>query len=377
MSLIVFFALLLVIPSSLPAAQAKPRQQVDLSAGPGVSQADWDKTVAAAEEEGQVVIYSYPGATRLPIDAGVFQKKFPKIKVVVVLGDAVQRILSERRAGKYLADIYMGGPTTGVDLALAKALAPMRDAMILPEVLDESNWWGGKHYYTDPEKKYAFSYIGRPGYSDTTYNPTLVNPREFQSLRDFVNPKWKGKISARDIRTPGQGQTTIRMFYYHPNLGPEFVRRLFGEMDVALFRDPRQGVDWLVSGRLPLCFFCPNSEVGRAQRQGLPIELFDLKEGANISSASGNMGFVSKAPHPNAGKVFVNWLLSRAGQMVVQAEYAKAMTGASNSRRIDIPKDMIPAADRLHDGIDYMSVETLPLEPVMKVFNEALAKAGR
>jgi iron(III) transport system substrate-binding protein len=89
------------------------------------------------------------------------------------------------------------------------------------------------------------------------------------------------------------------------------------------------------------------------------------------------MGFVSRAPHPNAGKVFVNWLLSRAGQMVVQAEYAKAMTGASNSRRIDIPKDMIPAADRLHDGIEYMSVENLPLEPVMKVFNEALAKAGR
>ncbi len=367
MSLVIFFALLLVIPSSLLATDAKPRWQVE-----------WEKTLAAAEAEGPAVIYSYPGATRLPIDAGVFQKKFPKIKVVVVLGDAVQRILSERRAGKYLADVYMGGPTTGVDLALAKALDPMRDAMLLPEVLDESKWWGAKHYYTDPEKKYAFSYIGRPGASDGSYNPNLVNPREFQSLWDFLNPKWKGKISARDIRTPGQGQTTIRMFYYHPKLGPEFTRRLFGEMGITLFRDPRQGVDWLVSGKYPLCFFCPNSEVGRAQRQGLPIEGFGLMEGAaNISSASGNVGFVSRAPHPNAGKVFLNWLLSREGQIVAQTEYAKAMTGASNSRRIDIPKDMIPASDRLQDGVEYMEVETLPLEPVMKVFNEALAKAGR
>ena len=367
MNLVVFFALLLPIPSPSLAVDAKPRWQ-----------AEWEKTVAASEEEGRVMIYSYPGATRLPIDAGVFQKKYPKIKVVTVSGDAVQRILSERRAGKYLADVYMGGSTTGASLALAGALDPMRDAMILPEVLDESKWWGRKHHYTDAEKKYAFSYIGRPSSGDATYNPNLVNPREFQSLWDFLNPKWKGKISARDIRTPGQGGTSIRMFYYHPKLGPEYIRRLFGEMDITLFRNPRQGVDWLVSGKYPLCFFCPNSRVGRAQRQGLPIEKFGLmREGANISSASGNIGFVNRAPHPNAGKVFINWLLSRQGQIVVQTEYAKVRTGASNSRRIDIPKDMVPAADRLRDSIEYIVVETLPIGPVLKLFNEVLAKRGK
>ena len=366
MSLVIFFALLWAIPFSLLAADVKPRWQVE-----------WEKTVAAAKEERQVVIY-HGVSSGLPIDAGVFQKRFPEIKVVAVGGDPVQRILSERRAGKYLADVIMGGTTQPLSLYSAKALDSIRDIMILPEVLDESKWWGGKHYYLDPERKYAFGFIGKPDSSNTAYNPNLVNPREFQSVWDFLNPKWKGKITVRDIRTPGSGTIAMRMFYYHPKLGPEYIRRLFGEMDITLYRAQLQGVDWVVSGKYPLCFFCPNFEIGRAQRQGLPIEVFGLmREGANITSSSGNIGFVNRAPHPNAGKIFLNWLLSREGQIVVQTEYAKAMTGTSNSRRIDIPKDMVPPADRLQEGIEYMAVDTLPMEPVMKLFNETLAKAGR
>jgi len=109
MSVVIFFALLLAFPSSLIAADAKPPWQVE-----------WERTVAAAEEEGRVMIYSYPGATLLPIDAGVFQKKFPKIKVVTVSGDAVQRILSERRAGKYLADVYYGGIHHGCEFSFSR-----------------------------------------------------------------------------------------------------------------------------------------------------------------------------------------------------------------------------------------------------------------
>jgi ABC-type glycerol-3-phosphate transport system substrate-binding protein len=170
----------------------------------------------------------------------------------------------------------------------------------------------------------------------------------------------------------------IRMFYYHRKLGPEYVRRFFGEMDITLFRDSRLAVDWLVGGRYPISFFSSHGEIGRAQRQGLPIAFFGrMKEGENITSSSGVIGFVNRAPHPNAAKVFINWLLSREGQIVVQTEYAGAMAGASNSLRIDIPKDMIPPNDRLQEGIEYMKVETLPVEPVLNAFNEALAKAGK
>ena len=342
MSLVLVFALLLAIPSSLLAADARPQRQVDLFQVPGTAQAGWEKTVAAAKKEGQVVIYSGPGTTLYSIDTGVFQKKFPEIKVVAAGGDTVQRVLSERRAGKYLADVAMSGFTPILLLNSAKALDSIRDAMILPEILDESKWWGGKHYYLDPERKHVFSYIGKPSSGEIAYNPNLVNPHEFQSLRDFLNPKWKGKISMRDPRTIGPGSSTLMMFYYHPKLGPEYIRRLLGETDITIFRDPRQGVDWLVSGKYPITFFSYPSQVARAQRQGLPIVDFDrTKEGMYLSSHAGVIGFVNRAPHPNAAKVFINWLLSREGQMVVQTEYVKSATAGPQSLRIDIPKDMI------------------------------------
>ena len=90
------------------------------------------------------------------------------------------------------------------------------------------------------------------------------------------------------------------------------------------------------------------------------------------------MGLVNRAPHPNAGKVFINWLLSREGQITVQTEYAKVGHSGSNSLRIDIPKDMIPADVRLINGVNYTEVETperRSIEPVLKIYNEALAEA--
>jgi iron(III) transport system substrate-binding protein len=344
-------------------------------------QAEWQRTVDAAKKEGQVTIYPGAGQSLLPIEAGVFQKRYPDIKVVtVVTGDNV-RLLSERRAGKYLADIVVGGSNAALELYLAGALDPLTDSMILPEVRDESKWWRGKHHYIDPERKYGLVFLGVPDRGSIYYNTRLIKVGEIQSFWDFLNPKWKGKIELRDIRLPGSGQPNIRTFYYNPRLGPEFVRRLVSEMDVTLFRDRRQAVDWLATGKFPICFFCTRSDIARAKGQGLPIAMFGaLKEGMGITSSSGNIGLVNRAPHPNAAKVYLNWFLSQEGQLTLQKEYAKAKVTASNSLRIDIPKDMVPPEEQLKDGVDYIEVETperISMEPVLKVFNEALSRAGK
>lgn len=344
-------------------------------------QAEWERTVQAAKKEGRVHLYVFGGQSSLPIEAGVFQKRFPEIKVVMVSGDPVPRILAERRAGKYLADVAIGGATTPYNLYLAKGLDSLKDAMILPEVADESKWWQGRHRYLDPERKYAFMFIGHPQAGGIYYNTQLVNPKEFQSFWDFLNPRWKGKIQSRDIRAGGTGTANMKVFYYNPKLGPQFVRRLYTETDITLFRDRRQGVDWLATGRFAICFFCTRSDVGLAKRQGLPIEEFGpMKEGVGLTSSSGNMGLLNKAPHPNAAKIFVNWFLSREGQLTLQREYSKAMVSASNSLRIDIPKEMIPPDERLKDGVSYIEVEIperMSMEPILKVYNEALAESKK
>jgi hypothetical protein len=68
---------------------------------------EWEKTVKAAKQEGSVVIYTFPGQERLFQE---FQKKFPDIRVVEVTvqgSERVNRILSERRAEKYVADLQL------------------------------------------------------------------------------------------------------------------------------------------------------------------------------------------------------------------------------------------------------------------------------
>lgn len=341
-------------------------------------QAEWERTVEAAKKEGQVNIYYFPGSPELILQAGIFQKRFPEIKVVAVGADPLQRIQAERRAGKYLADVTMGGSSSTWQLYVAKALDPIKDALILPEVVDESKWWQGRHRYTDPERRYAFTYLGNTDFGSISYNGNLVKAAEFQSLWDFLRPKWKGKIVARDIRSPGPGTVSIRIFYYNPKLGPEFIRRLFGEMGITLTRDSRQGADWLGTGKYPICFFCMSGDVRTAKSQGLPVETFGpMKEGAGLTSSAGNIGLLNKAPHPSAAKVFINWALSREGQTLHQTEHVRVRGSFSNSLRMDIPKDVIPPEYRLKEGVDYVEAdipERMSLEPVLRVVNEALGE---
>jgi hypothetical protein len=103
-------------------------------------QDEWDKTVKAAEQEGQVVLYSLSEIGDAIANTG-FQKKFPKIKISVVTargGEHVSRLMAERRAGKFLADVGNLGNTSPYTLYQSKTLEPIASAFILPEVKDES-----------------------------------------------------------------------------------------------------------------------------------------------------------------------------------------------------------------------------------------------
>ena len=116
----------------------------------------------------------------------------------------MQQITAERRAGKYIADVIVEGINPNLTVFHAnKMLDPIKPALVLPEVLDESKWWQGKHHYADPERQYVLRFVGSPQYGSIYYNTNLVKPGEIKSVWDFLNPKWKGKIAWTYDLTPG------------------------------------------------------------------------------------------------------------------------------------------------------------------------------
>lgn len=347
---------------------------------PAAQQAEWERTVMAAEREGEVNVYvvDYP-----KFAVSYFQKIYPKIRLNLVEGPSgptlSSRLMAERRAGKHLADLYIAGQGTHVSVLYpAKALAPMPPSLILPEVKDESKWFRGKHRYVDPEMRHSFVFQGfRALY--VSYNSHLVNPEQIRSWWDLTHPKWKGKIVGYDPSIAGTARNVLWYFYMNPALGPEFIKRLYDEMDLTLSRDRRQVVDWLARERAAICIAC-DAEIAR--EQGLPVgELtHTLKEGDYVGGGQGVVSLIQPSPHPNATKIFINWFLSRDGQAVFQELSVKAGQKNANSRRMDIPKDIIRPEYRPKEGADYWengpTVDKESAEAT-KLLKEILAKRAR
>ena len=337
---------------------------------------DWDKVIAAAKKEGQLNLYvgRYGQAALLE----EFRKEFPEIKIVSVNGTGDQlatRIAAEVRGGKTIADIYSGGPNS-IQNALyrGKMLDSIKSAFILPEILDESKWYGGKHVFIDREGQFIFLYVALPGSRGLSFNSNLVNPKEFKSYWDLTLLKWKGKITSQRVTETGLS-AHLQFYYYHPDLGPEFIKRAFGAMDIT-FGDRRTITDWLAVGKYAICHGC--RQVDKAQSQGLAVDDFDTgdwKEGQQLSTGGGSIGLIKGGPNPNAARVFINWFLSRKGQTAMQKSNDLYGENPPNSRRIDIPKEMLPSENRLIDGRKYLDVsnpEFSDMAPVLKLAREIM-----
>ena len=304
--LLALFLIFIISPTSAVLAQEK----------------DWQATVKAAEKEGKVVIYAGHPFRGYYSMLKAFKKAYPAIEVKFEPGRGSllgPKIVAERRAGKYIPDNFIGGKGSNFGtLYINKLTQPIAPHLSLPDVVDESKWWHGKHKYLDPQTKHVFVFVANAGGVNINYNTKLVNPKEFKSYRDLLKPKWKGKITAMDPRMRG-ADTPLLFMYYMPSLGPEFMKQLYGGQKVTIARDYRQPIDWLAKGKFSICLPCPTSEVGDAIDQGLPLEQINkLKEGGTLNSGGHTMSFLKKATHPNAAKVFMNWLLSRDAQLLMQ-----------------------------------------------------------
>jgi iron(III) transport system substrate-binding protein len=345
-------------------------------------QRDWEKILDGAKKEGEVRLWGEQEITHPDIIAA-FNKEYPFIKAVTVsgrVGDLMPRIIAERRAGKFLADIYSGGlgGRSFFDFHKAGVLDPLKPVLLLPEVVDGSKWLNGEHFYADSEKQFVFMYEGSVAGVGLHYNTSLVDVKEFKSYWDLLSPNWKGKILV--FERPGVGSPSVIRYYHHAQLGPDFVKRLFSEMDVTVSQDRRQSSDWLAAGKFPICIDCGDTD--RAKQQGLPVDEFphaNLKEASYEVSTSGNSGIalINNAPNPNAAKVFINWFLSRAGQTIWQATMNGKVQEPSDSMRVDIAKDKVSAPAKREEGKKYRVTGFLDPDPPTKLFKELVGKEKR
>lgn len=342
------------------------------SAPPLVSNAPdgWSELIAAARAEGTVVVYGPPGlGHRAAIMA--FEQAYPGISVQGAFGpgnDTAARLNSERTAGQYLPDVIMAGPGSLTTLIKAAGmLAPLEPALLLPEVRDPSKWLQNELWWVDSPPHSVLEFEGNIG-PVAFHNSRLVDGSQFRSYRDFLDPKWVGKIVTTDIRTIGPGSTPATVMHETPELGPSFFEKLYGEMDVTLSSDQRQMIDWLAQGQYPVGLFLSGQEVNVAASQGLPVASIppaQFREPSAVSAGFGCIALPDRPPHPNAARLFINWLLSREGQVVWQREVKAA------SLRIDIPKEGIadaptPGRTYVNGNVErYSTVTAEKLRPLM------------
>jgi len=311
------------------------------------------KLIAEAKKEGKVeVILGGQMPRRLPPAMRAFEKKYG-IKVNYQKGSSRRhsaRILAERKAGRFTADVWIGGANTGLSILLPnKMITPMDKLLIDPEVTNPKNWYQGKQHYTDPEGRYIFTWGASPAYV-IMYNTNLVKPEEIKSYFDLFDPKWKGKIVSRDPSKRGSAASSIPMLI-NPNIGPKFFERFATELDVTIVSDSRQGAEWVALGRYAIGMFGLNTPAVDLVKQGFPVSAYLptlLKEGEILSASAANMMAVDHPANPKAQQLFLNWALSKEGQ----SEFIKAGK-TSDSLRVDVDSKLVDPQYRIHRDRDY------------------------
>jgi len=317
-------------------------------------QAEWERVLKAAKDEGSVVVLGPPGNdVRRALTEG-FEKSFPGIKVEYSGATGAimaPRLLGERKAGQYLADVHVGNPgTTLTTLLPIGALDPIAPALILPDAVEPTKWWRGKIEFSDRDAKYNIVFSTNV-MTHVAVNPQLVKKGEIRSYGDLLDPKWQGKMVMLDPTILGPGSATLGFWYLHPDLGKEFIRKFFGQQKVIISRDNRQILEWLVRGNYSIAAGPSELLATELIAKGLSVGLLhpdQFKEGGMLNPGVGAGALINRAPRPNAAKVYINWLLSKDGQ----TDYSRA--SGYPSRRLDVPRDQFDPGSLPKESTQYI-----------------------
>ena len=263
--------------------------------------------IDAAKREGRVTWY-----TTLLVDdasgplAAAFEKKYGiDVDFNRRNGELQLRtILEEARSGTMKVDVFDGTTTAAFVMKenLAEAYKADTAADIPAEYKDPNGYWTAQVLY--------FQTLG--------YNADLVPANEVpKSYRDLLDPKWKGKLawSVDDNLTGGLGFIINVLETMGERDGRAFLSAL-SKQELARVRTGINGVTVALSAKqFPLGITIDNHHTVIANEKGGNVKWFYFEP---VLGLSNNIGLVKRAPHPNAGKLLIDYILSVEGQTVLK-----------------------------------------------------------
>ncbi|MSO38570.1 MAG: extracellular solute-binding protein [Acidimicrobiia bacterium] len=251
-----------------------------------------------AQKEGGLVSYSVWVAD--PQKAVVEEfKKQTGLDVQLVLNPNAsamyQRVVSEAGARKVGGSVLLL-----TDLNLTQALA---DAGILVKhdvpslkVLNKDAIKG--NYYSVLRTPYVIA-----------YNTKLLKAADApKSWKDLLDPKWKNKIGL--VHTSAGGSTIARDTWLRRTYGVEYMQKLAANTP-TITNGAGQTTEEMARGQYPVSLNLPGV-IGVAKASGAPVDFVFPEDGGIGFDAF--IGLIKDAPNQAAGRVFLNWNLSKAGQ---------------------------------------------------------------
>jgi ABC-type Fe3+ transport system substrate-binding protein len=281
---------------------------------------DWEKKwadiVAGAKKEGKVVIIAPPDPQVREALPKAFKAKYG-VTVEYIGGrssETAAKMRAEHAAGVNSVDVALSGiQTMAAIFYREKMLDPIDDTvLVLPEVTEGKYWKSGKPWFMDPEGKYVLRLFNT--LSSAFYiNTNLIKPEEIRKGEDIVNPKWKGKIIAHDPTVPGTGSNDAARLYVQ--YGEEWIKKLYIDQKPQIVRDRRQITDGILRGSYAIALGAEDDDMDKLSKEGMPIKaIYDLQDlPGTLSAGVGQLGLIANAPHPNAARLFINWMASKEG----------------------------------------------------------------
>jgi iron(III) transport system substrate-binding protein len=258
----------------------------------------------AAKAEGKVVFYSSINTPQLKALADAFAKRYPQIKLSLyrASGDRViQRIVTEGYAGNFEADVFSA---SGFKIQVAK-----EKGLTAKFVSDQSA------FYVDGFKDPDGQWTNLHSLPNTmAYNTKLVPAREApKNYQDLLQLKWKGKIGVNPRDPEWYVNLQRRM---GKETAKEFLKKL-ATRNPGLHESHSLLAQLLAAGEYDVAANSYTIRIALDKEKGAPTQwVFDEP----VITYLHPIALAKNAPHPNAGKLFINFVLSREGQTVLKEQ---------------------------------------------------------